>query len=429
MKKPDADVIIVGSGVGGATLAKELAQKGRKVLIVERGFLFALNQIGTEIAGYQFYDKHGLWSKTKEGVFYYRTIMVGGTSIVSCANGVRTLEKELKNLDIDLNKEFLEAEKELGIKPVPDKFIAKGSRKIMEAANRLGLKMVPMPKCINFEKCTSCGNCILGCRAGAKWTALEYLKEAQDKGASLLTDMEVTEALISHGKAVGVTGHNLRSEKKELFANLVVLSAGGIGTPIILQNSGINAGRKLFLDLFTVVLGLTKDTGLLKEPAMATLSKQEGFILSPFIDTPFVLVSVLPAALRKSLKIWQRERMLGIMVKIKDDCVGKVHKNGLIEKTVTKNDLAKLEKGTNLAKEILINAGADSDTITSTKIRGAHPGGTAAIGEVVDKNLQTKIKRLYVCDASVFPESPGAPPIVTIIALGKRLGKFLQANY
>jgi choline dehydrogenase-like flavoprotein len=65
----------------------------------------------------------------------------------------------------------------------------------------------------------------------------------------------------------------------------------------------------------------------------------------------------------------------------------------------------------------------------TTKIRGAHPGGTAAIGEVVNKNLETRIKGLFVSDASVLPTSPGLPPIVTIVALAKRLSKLLKKYY
>jgi len=139
------------------------------------------------------------------------------------------------------------------------------------------------------------------------------------------------------------------------------------------------------------------------------------------------LVSVIPVPLRRNLKIsLHKKRMLGIMVKIKDDCLGKVHKDGIIEKTVTQQDLFRLNKGVDISREILINAGVDPKTIVTTKIRGAHPGGSAAIGETVDKNLETRIKGLFVSDASVFPASPGLPPIVTIIALGKRLSKFLR---
>jgi choline dehydrogenase-like flavoprotein len=58
---------------------------------------------------------------------------------------------------------------------------------------------------------------------------------------------------------------------------------------------------------------------------------------------------------------------------------------------------------------------------------GAHPGGTAAIGQVVDKDLQTRIESLFVYDASVVSTSPGLPPILTIVALSKRLGKKLAA--
>jgi choline dehydrogenase-like flavoprotein len=56
-----------------------------------------------------------------------------------------------------------------------------------------------------------------------------------------------------------------------------------------------------------------------------------------------------------------------------------------------------------------------------SKMQGAHPGGTAAIGEVVNENLQTDIENFYVCDASVLPSAPGLPPIMTILALAKRL--------
>jgi choline dehydrogenase-like flavoprotein len=46
----------------------------------------------------------------------------------------------------------------------------------------------------------------------------------------------------------------------------------------------------------------------------------------------------------------------------------------------------------------------------------------------VDVNLETDIKGLFVADASVFPSAPGAPPILTIIALAKRLAKYLASQ-
>ena len=72
-----------------------------------------------------------------------------------------------------------------------------------------------------------------------------------------------------------------------------------------------------------------------------------------------------------------------------------------------------------------MNAGVNPMTLVSTSPRGAHPGGTAALGEIVDDNLETIISGLFVADASVFPEAPGGPPLLTIIALAKRLAKYL----
>lgn len=55
----------------------------------------------------------------------------------------------------------------------------------------------------------------------------------------------------------------------------------------------------------------------------------------------------------------------------------------------------------------------------------SHPGGTVKIGELLDADLMTEYRNLYVCDASVIPEPWGRPPILTLIALGKRLAKHL----
>ncbi|HIH65110.1 MAG TPA: ferredoxin, partial [Methanothermobacter thermautotrophicus] len=63
--------------------------------------------------------------------------------------------------------------------------------------------------------------------------------------------------------------------------------------------------------------------------------------------------------------------------------------------------------------------------LRSTGPRGAHPGGTASLGEVVDENLETSIEGLFVADASVLPEAPGAPPILTIMALARRLARHI----
>jgi choline dehydrogenase-like flavoprotein len=118
-----------------------------------------------------------------------------------------------------------------------------------------------------------------------------------------------------------------------------------------------------------------------------------------------------------------------MMVKIADEPIGKVNANGSIEKPITSKDKDKFKEGNKIVKELLIKAGANPKSVSTIRpIRGPHPGGTAAIGEVVNKNLETEIKNLFVCDNSVFPSAPGLPPILTIIALSKWLSKRLIAN-
>jgi len=65
----------------------------------------------------------------------------------------------------------------------------------------------------------------------------------------------------------------------------------------------------------------------------------------------------------------------------------------------------------------------DPSSIVATSLRGAHPGGTAAMGRVVNQALETSIKNLFIADASVIPQAPGRPPILTITSLAKRLAK------
>lgn len=424
IKKIKTEIAVIGSGAGGATVAYELVKQGRKVLILEKGSI--VSQIGTERAAFAYYDKQGRL-KSKEGITIYRTIMLGGTTVVSCGNGVRSLEKELNELDIDISKELDETERELGVTPFDFKLMGDGTRKILKASQELGYKFESMPKFIDFEKCASCGRCFLGCQPRAKWTALDYIEKAQNFGASLLVNFKLDSIIVSNNKAIGIRGR-VQNEPIEISAEKMILAAGAIETPKILQKLGIEAGNNFFCDLFTVIYGATKDCGLSREPTMALVChqffKSDGFILSPFLDPPLSLTFIDPTYYFK-LAI-KRDRVLGIMVKIKDQSSGKINQKGIISKEVTESDKKKLEKGSLIAKEILLKAGVYPKSIIITKPRGAHPGGTAAIGKIVDIHQETKIKNLFVSDASVLPEAPGLPPILTIIALSKRLAKHLS---
>ena len=146
--------------------------------------------------------------------------------------------------------------------------------------------------------------------------------------------------------------------------------------------------------------GVLRDINFNKEVTMNALIKLDDLILAPHYS------SILEDKLRKFHA--SAEDILGMMIKIGDEPSGKVRED-YIEKFSTSSDVSLLAKGSAVAGAILTESGVDPNTLTSTLARGAHPGGTAAIGDVVDTNLETEISGLYIADASVFPSAPGCP--------------------
>ena len=184
-----------------------------------------------------------------------------------------------------------------------------------------------------------------------------------------------------------------------------------------------NAGTGLFLDLQMDTYGMTDGLNQVYEPAMPAVShdfyQSDGFIISPFVQGPRIM-KIVEVGIRGFTM--RNDRTLGIMTKIRDECSGQVYPDGSVSKRVTEKDRQRLNKGAEISREILKKAGAKS-VVVSKAMGGVHPGGTAAIGTVVDKDLQTEIDNLFVCDASVLPTSTGLPPILTIVALAKHLAK------
>jgi len=422
------DYVIVGSGAGGATLAKELSRKGKIVAVIEKGQ--RENKLGGFFDCYRYYDVNRITMmppKSKESdVVVWRSFMAGGPTVVCCGNGVRCLEEELAEFGIYLEEEFKEAEVEMQIAPYDIRRLSSGGKKILEASTELGYKMEAMPKFIDPKKCRRCGNCQYGCAYGAKWTAVEFLDEAEKNGADILYNHVVDKVIIENGSAKGVSLK--KGDTPRIDADAVILSAGGLGTPVIMQKSGLDkAGSKFFEDMLVNTYGIAKGLDQTKEPTMAIVDhefhKSEGFILSPFLHQSRP-VRFIELGVRGMLM--PTNGMLGIMAKTTDDSVGRIFPDGSFSKTITDADRKKLDRGAEVSKEILLKAGADSKSIVHSSISGGHPGGTAAIGEIVDKDLQTEVNNLFACDASVLPTAPGLPPILTIVALAKRLGKSLS---
>ena len=397
-------IIIIGSGAGGAIIARELAKNKIPVTIIEKG-----PYIDSKDA-FNYYDSYN------DGVDLLTTTCVGGATIVSMSNMVRALDSELHEYGVDISSEYEYVEDLVGVHDLDDSHIGKGTQLFLDAGKELGLKTLKMPKAIREKDCIQCGKCAFGCPADAKWSGKDFIDEAVDDGATFISEAEVTEVIVEDSKVKGVK-YIKNNIEESIFSDTVILSAGAIGSTLLLRSAGIDAGRKIFFDPFVTVGGYLKDINFNTEVQMAGLVIGNNFVLSPHFSS-FTIGNM-------DDKKVENKDILSIMVKTADEAEGYVDDDGDVVKINTIKDIRYLAEGVATAGFILEKAGVDPTTIASTLYRGAHPGGTAPIGEIVDSNQETNIKGLFVSDASVLPISPGKPPILTILALSKRLSDYL----
>ena len=426
-----ADVVVVGSGPGGATVARQLAKSGKSVLLLEKG----RNQkiTGTHLSMLGFADRMGL-NYTEEGLNVVRALTTGGSTVMYCGSATEPPEWLKTKYGIELTEYTEETMAELDLHPFPDEVVGSAGMRIMGAANELGYRFEKLRKFIDPEKCRMrCGGtCVLGCPYGAKWTAREYVEEMVAAGGELITRADVQHVTTEDGVATGVLA---RTPKGMLHvqADAVIVSAGGIGTPSILQKSGLHeAGIGMFIDPLVLVTGVSKHEGNCQGPPMSVGTYEfleEGILLSDLID-PWLLSSLMTALQNPSklLNFLSYKKQLSLMVKIGDERKGFITLDGRISKPLSEQDRHRLNRGAAMSREILIKAGCDPSTIMVGPVRGAHPGATARIGEVVDENLETRIKNLYVSDASVLPEALDRPVVLSLICLAKRLSDHLLSS-
>ncbi|HEX6558377.1 MAG TPA: GMC family oxidoreductase N-terminal domain-containing protein, partial [Longimicrobiales bacterium] len=272
---------------------------------------------------------------------------------------------------------------------------------------------------------------MLGCRCGAKWSAAEFVDDAVAGGAALHTRTMVDRILISGGHAEGVEVRE-RGKRRRILANTVIVAAGGIGTPALLRASGLaDAGRSITMDATIMVYGAGESKGIGGDPPMtwSAADDQLGVLYSTLID-PWLMYPIIMTMKGPAYPFtWHRwKRTYGVMIKLKDDISGGVDEHGTVSKGLTATDRERLGRAEETARAILLRAGCKADTIFSTPLRGTHPSGSVRIGEQLDNNLQTSVRGLYVCDASVFPEALARPTVLTIIAFARRLAERLLAN-
>ncbi|MCR5130447.1 MAG: GMC family oxidoreductase N-terminal domain-containing protein [Prevotella sp.] len=418
-------VIVIGSGAGGAMAARMLAQDFDVTVLEAGGDFKPLSLPLDKLAKFR---KTGLYfderliqlllpsmriDKQKEMIMVYGR-GVGGTTTLATGNAVRA-DEGLRRIGINLDEEFEELNRELPITTDHQRYWSKVTKQTFQVMQQMDLDPQPMPKFLRSGSCRLCGHCSIGCPTRAKWDTRELLD-----GIRVEKGCRVTRIEISDNQAKKV--HAVKGLKHLSFdADVVIVAAGGYGTPDVLRASGISCQPTLFVDPVLCVAAPMKGARQDRQLLMPFVSRKDKYIISPYMDW---LSFFFNREWRKPM-----DGMVSLMIKLADVEQGDVHR-GRMQKQLTPLDHQRLKEAAELCREILIRMGVEKDDIFLGTLNAGHPGGMLPLTETEATTLHSSLlpDNLYVCDASILPQSLGLPPMLTIMALAKRIARIIVAD-
>lgn len=429
-------VIVIGSGAGGATIAKELQGKFN-VTIIEEGidfkpFTFNLKMFENLRKTGLLFDERFIQipfpviriRKTEDKMVLVNGVTLGGTTTISTGNA-RRMDNDLKKIGINLDREFSELYAEIPVKTDHQKKWRDITKTLFEICEKMGLDPMPTPKMGNYENCTGCGRCILGCTQDVKWDSRKFLKIAFDNGSNVIKGCRVlnlSNDLVR--KRIKVTGVYAKSGLYTKFypAEIIVLAAGGFGTPQILLNSKINFEPRLFVDPVLCVAAEYRECRQFQEVQMPFIVQKEHFILSPYFD-------YISFFFNRKWKLPSKD-IISLMIKLADTPEGTISQKK-ISKKLSELDKKRMDYGINICKDILYNLGLKKERMFLGTVNAGHPGGMLplTVREAESFHNKNLPENLYIADATLFPCSLGNPPILTIMAIAKRVSKIISDKY
>ncbi len=483
-------VCVIGSGAGGAVIAKELAQTGIDVVLLEEGGFFT----GKDFTGDPkdmialLYRNRGL-----TGTVGRLTIpiplgkCVGGTTVINSGTCYRAPDYVLdawhrefgvEHIDEPVMRPYFEkVEGELHVQPVPDDTYGNNSRFFERGARTLGFAGARIPR--NQHGCMGSGVCAFGCPQDAKQAMhVSYVPRAVAAGARLYTRCRADRILTSNGRAYGVigslldasdrrTGHQMR-----VLADRVVVACGALLTPALLQRSGVpdrsgRLGCNLHIHPAARVVAMFEEEvrGWQEVPQAYNVHEftREGiFIQGQFVPPP-VEAPVLPGIGHEHKDRMVKFARLGSFgALISDVSAGRVRAGRgswpLVTYRMQSEDVRKLTRAISLTAQIFFAGGArevysavyprpilrdpgEARALLEARLRphdiemmAFHPQGTCRMGEDPRSAVTNSfgeyhgVRDLYVGDASLFPSSCKVNPQITIMALATRIAEHLAGG-
>ena len=479
----ECDVVVIGTGAGGAVVGKELAEAGVAVVFVEEGRYFDRTDFNGRAFQMQqrLYRRGGAtFSIGNVGIPIPLGQTVGGTTTVNSGTCYRTPERVLRRWQAELGLTelgpdqmggyFERVEAVLGVERAKAELMGGNGRVIARGCDALGFtRHGPLKR--NAPACDGQGVCCFGCPTDAKRsTNVSYIPLALRAGAELFPAAKMTRVIVDGGRATGVVARTHDGDTLTIRARSVVIACGSIMTPIVLGAQGLGGrsgelGKNLSIHPACGALAEFDEQilpwkGIPQGYAVEELHEEgilyEGAMVP--LEMTMSMTQLIGPELIRLAESFDHVASFGFLVE--DTSRGRVSEvagQPVIRYWLSDRDVAHIKRGLDVLAQIYFAAGARRihtpiagfDVLESAddlaKLRRAtirawdldlsayHPLGTARMGvdprsSVVGPDHECHDTRgLYVVDGAAVPSAIGVNPQVTIMALATRAAEKIAA--
>ena len=465
------EVLVVGSGAGGATTAAVLAEAGRSVMVVEEGPAVAPGRAEPfslqELAGS--YRHHGCSAALgSPPIAYAEGCCVGGSTEVNSGlwNRLPAPLAERWRAQLQL-AEFTPAvldryadrvESWLGVSTVPGS-LPPSSAVLERGARALGWRHEEFPRAFRYDERGR----------GTKQTmSRTVLPRARAAGAQVVAGVRVQRLLRAGRRVVGVravrTHDDGSAEPLTIEADHVVVCGGAVQTPALLQRSGLRHGIGGGLKVHPTIKVVARVPEVLDhdDVPMARITEFAPAIAigGSASRRGHIGLALADAGADVSAALGDWEHRFVYYACIRSDAGGRVLAvpglpTPIVTYRLTDADLSRLARGLVHLGEALFAAGATELHASATGAPVAHSVGdlggwwdavdrkranlmtvhltsSVRMGEGVDGGVDSfgvvrGIDNLRVSDASILPEAPGVNPQAAIMTLAARNADHLLA--